>query len=192
VAISRASNSSIQGGLPKFNDIWDGTTATSAFDSLGSVLLTSTASSVSFSSIPATYTHLQLRSSILSPNGNCDIQVTFNGDGSNYSQHYFYGGGGGGATLSSGGANQPFFYLGFNAGDATYPAMSITDILDYANTTKYKTARNIGGFDRNGVGGALQITSGNWRSETAIHTVTIFPNTGNFAANSLFSLFGVK
>jgi hypothetical protein len=192
VAISRASDSSIQDGLPKYNDIWDGFTATSAFDSLGSVLLTGTASSVTFSSIPATYTHLQLRSFVLSPNANSDIQVTFNGDGSNYSQHYFYGAGGGGATSSSGGANQPFFYLGFNAGDSTYPAMSVTDILDYANTTKYKAARSIGGFDRNGTGGALQITSGNWRMLAAINTITIFPNTGNFAANSLFSLFGVK
>ena len=85
MAISRASNSSIQGGLPKFNDIWDGTTATSAYDSLGSVLVPSGGlATITFASIPATYTHLQIKSfarSTRTRTGGFDqALVRFNGD----------------------------------------------------------------------------------------------------------------
>jgi len=161
-----------------------------AYDSISRVTLSATASSITFSGIPSTYTHLQIRSSIVQSAANGDIQVQFNGDTtSNYSMHYVYGAGA--SAASSGGANQTFFYLGFNAGDTTYPAVSVTDVLDYANTNKYKTARVLAGWDRNGAGTAL-FASGNWRNTTAISSITIFPNTGTFNGNSSFALYGVK
>jgi hypothetical protein len=161
-----------------------------AYDSISSVTLSASASSVVFSGIPATYTHLQLRCTILASAANSDIQVVFNADtASNYSQHYLYGNGA--SALAGGGANQPFFYLGFNAGDTTYPVASVADVLDYANTNKYKTARTLGGFDRNGSGSSV-FTSGSWRNTNAITTLTIFPNTGTFQQYSSFALYGVK
>ena len=61
MAVSRLSQQSLQNAFPKGNTVWDGTTATSAFDSLGSVYLTASTGTITFSSIPQTYTHIQLR-----------------------------------------------------------------------------------------------------------------------------------
>ena len=161
-----------------------------AYDSISSVTLSASASSVVFSGIPTTYTHLQLRCTILASSANSDAEVIFNADtASNYSQHYLYGNGT--SATAGGGANQPFFYLGTNAGDTTYPIASVADVLDYGNTNKYKTARALNGFDRNG-SGTLFFSSGSWRNTNAITTLTIFPNTGTFNTYSSFALYGVK
>ena len=162
----------------------------SSYESIATNTLTSAQPSITFSSIPATFTHLQLRCTILASSANSDIQVVFNGDtASNYSQHYLYGNGA--SAAAAGGANQPFFYLGINAGDTTYPVVSVADILDYRNTNKYKTARALNGFDRNGSGHAF-FSSGNWRNTNAITSLTIFPNTGDFNTYSSFALYGIK
>jgi hypothetical protein len=73
----------------------------------------------------------------------------------------------------------------------------IMDILDYANTNKYKTTRGIIGFDTNGTvagyGGRVGLISGNWRSTSAITSITFtVDNAANYSANSKFSLYGIK
>ena len=65
----------------------------------------------------------------------------------------------------------------------------IVDILDYANTNKYKTMRALDGFDANGSGYAV-LWSGNWRSTSAVSTITI--TGGTFAQYSSFALYGIK
>jgi hypothetical protein len=162
-----------------------------AYDSLASTTLSTSATSVVFAGIPAGYKHLQLRSISLASSANSDIQVIFNGDtASNYSQHYMYGTGSA-SGANGGGATQPFFYLGINAGDTTFPVASVCDVLDYATTNKYKTARAQNGFDRNGSGHTF-LSSGNWRNTAAITSITIFPSAGNFNTYSSFALYGVK
>ena len=141
MAISRASNSSIQGGLPKFNDIWDGTTATSAFDSLGTVLVNSATSSVTFSNIPATYTHLHIRCLTRgSSESTCPVLLTVNGDTTaNYSTHQILGNGA--TAYVDGHANASWILDGyggfqtFSGSDlANTFGFGIIDIFDYANT----------------------------------------------------------
>ena len=66
-----------------------------------------------------------------------------------------------------------------------------------ANTNKYKTTRALSGFDVNGTvsgfGGRVGLTSGNWRSTSAITSVTFtVDNAANFSVNSKFALYGVK
>jgi hypothetical protein len=65
------------------------------------------------------------------------------------------------------------------------------DILDYADTNKYKTSRSITSWDGNGTG-VVFFYSGNWRSTSAISTVTLTASTGSFTANSSFALYGIK
>jgi S-formylglutathione hydrolase FrmB len=103
MAVSRLSQQSLQQAFPKGNTFWDGTTATSAFDSLGSVTLASATNTITFTNIPQTYTHLHIRAS-LQANGpgassygdfayfNSDSTESYQrhglfGDGSGYLQH---------------------------------------------------------------------------------------------------------
>jgi len=161
-----------------------------SYDSIATTTLTGTASSVTFSSIPAGYTHLQIRSNVLaSGNTNGGIQMNFNSDtASNYSNHWMFGNG-----SSAGAGNTPndtFIYGGFGL-YSTFPTVFVSDILDYANTNKGKTVRSLTGNERNG-SGFVYMFSGNWRNTNAISTIVITPNSGTFNANSSFALYGIK
>jgi hypothetical protein len=203
VAISRASNSSIQGGLPKFNDIWDGTTATSAYDSLGSVLLSSSSSSISFSNIPQTYTHLQIRATTRNDRADTGAQSTtlsFNGDTThtNYRSHLLYYAAS--TANPSAEANQLSGYyasIGYTAAanmTANVFGLHIIDILDYANTSKNTTVRTIFGLDSNSAtAGYVGLVSSLWMNTAAVSSIsmTTLP-AANFVANTSVSLYGIK
>jgi hypothetical protein len=70
-------------------------------------------------------------------------------------------------------------------------AANVIDILDYANTNKYKTTRSFSGADNNG-SGFVQFMSGLWMNTAAITSITILPNSDNFAQYSSFALYGIK
>jgi len=165
---------------------------TGAMFPLGMVQVGSGGSSeIEFASIPSTYTHLQIRCMTLQSNTNADIEMRFNSDTiSNYSIHYLYGEGS--SPYSGNSINTDKIYVSFNSGHTTYPVDSIVDILDYKNTDKYKTTRTLSGFDRNGVGGYAILTSGNWRSSSAITSIKIYNSAGNFNQYSSFALYGIK
>jgi len=148
------------------------------------------ASSVSFTNIPATYSHLQIRSISFFTNARMDI--TFNSDtATNYSYHLVQGEGS--ATYAEAGANQSAIKIwpNGNTTNSSYGNVIIMDILDYANTNKYKTARILNGFDQNG-SGIISLNSGNWRNTNAITSVKLATNTGNFLQHSHFALYGIK
>ena len=147
-------------------------------------------SSVSFTSIPSTFTHLQVRCTTLLSASDNDYRMQINGDtGSNYSRHYLLGDGS--AAYAAGSANQDMFLVCYNAASYTNSTGSIIDILDYANTNKYKTARILAGVDKNG-GGYMFLLSGNWRNTAAITSLLIYPNAGTFNQYSSFALYGIK
>jgi hypothetical protein len=141
-------------------------------------------STITFSSIPSTYTHLQLRCFNLSGGSN----IRFNSDtGSNYARHYLWGDG---ATVTSGAnTSQTSMAVMDYSGTSNIFTANIVDILDYTNTNKYKTVRTLSGTDTNGAGSVL-LYSGLWLSTSAINTITI---TGGTAAQySSFALYGIK
>lgn len=155
------------------------------------------ASTIEFTSIPSTYKHLQVRALIRGAASASAISANmqFNSDtGSNYSYHELYGNGT--SAQASAGATQTRFFLHGNAPAATALASSfgvaVMDILDYANTSKYKTTRCLNGMDVNGSGGYILLDSGNWRNTNAITSIQIAPNSGNFAQYSQFALYGIK
>jgi hypothetical protein len=163
-----------------------------AYDSISTATVTSGGtSSITFSSIPSTYTHLQLRILTFSASPSGDLRLQFNGDtGTTYSNHYLYGIGSGTPT-SQGGANSTYIPAAF-AGSTTQAGISVVDILDYTDTNKYKTVKSLGGLDVNGVGGYVLFSSGNWRNTTAITSATLFINGANLNQYSQISLYGIK
>jgi len=145
---------------------------------------------VTFSGIPQTYKHLQLRYIARSSTGgeyNPNFQINSDTAG-NYRWHYVTGNG---TTASAGdsGASPTSIVLGIVPSATSNFGVSIIDFLDYADTTKFKTTRNVGGRDTNGAGEALVI-SGLWRSTAAISTITL--NFSGAAQYSHFALYGIK
>ena len=207
MAISRASNSSIQGGLPKFNDIWDGTTATSAFDSLGSVAVSTATSTVTFSSIPQTYTNLQIRWSAMTTRTTYAYDaMTFRvgnsntiDSSSNYSYHVLRSTGSSATAGSGYPDNQWYLDWGFGTTVTSYPASGIINILEYTNTNKAKAMHGYYGVDTNGAVagpyGSINLISGAWFKSglPAINTISFTSyNANNIAPGTVFSLYGIK
>jgi hypothetical protein len=171
----------------------------SEFESISTVLVGSGGTtSVSFTSIASTWKHLQIRwiarentGSVSTPDEN--IRIRFNSDtGSNYSLHRLNGNGS--TVYADGYANQTdVVATGFSGNGATasiYGA-GVIDILDYANTNKYKTIRALSGVDQNG-SGSIWFNSGNWRSTSAITSIELRESTNGFKQYSQFALYGIK
>jgi len=156
-------------------------------------------SSITFSSIPATYTHLQIRMLARDnrSSGASNLNVQFNSDsGSNYTGHNLQGNGAA-ASVGFEGASQtsiPIMRISTTNIGANIFAGGILDILDYANTNKYKTTRALSGFDDNGVsGGQIYFMSGVWmNTSSAISSMTITPVTTPIQQYSSFALYGIK
>ena len=169
-----------------------------AYDSIATVNVgAGGASTITFSSIPSTYTHLQIR--MIQRDNQASVadgaRLTFNSDtGSNYAYHILRGDGSTAQAYS--GASQTNILLTFdlagNTAGANVFGAAVIDILDYANTNKYKTVRSLSGRDNNGDGG-VALDSGLWQSTSAVNTINIFPQIGSSINEySQFALYGIK
>jgi hypothetical protein len=165
-----------------------------SFESIATTVLTGSTSDVTFSSIPATYTHLQLRMIIKNHTANSNAtRLQFNSDtAGNYSFHNLTAQNE--TVTASNGTSQTFILLGNHPGTvvASTFAVFVCDILDYANTNKYKTTRSLNGISLNNTDGREELRSGNWRSTSAISTIRIFPGADTFGQYSHFALYGIK
>jgi hypothetical protein len=171
------------------------TISTNSYESIATVTVGSGGSStVDFTSIPSTYTNLQIRGiarSTFSGAGDTTVYIRFNSDtGTNYSWHRLYGYASvGGDTSISATAGT----IGVTARDSE-PANLRTpftvDILDYKNTNKYKSIQGFSGVDLNG-SNSIFFNSSNWRNTDAITSITLY-TSGNLAQYSSFALYGIK
>ena len=159
--------------------------STATVDSSGS-------SSVSFTSIPTTFQHLQVRGICKDGAGN-GILLRFNN--SSATDYAFHSLGGDGATATATGfATQTYIYQGYSGySGTTIPSTVVIDILDYTSINKNKTTKTLFGEDHNGAGNII-FYSGLWKPATiaAINRIDILNNGGTFAQYSQFSLYGVK
>jgi hypothetical protein len=174
-----------------------GNLVTTSYESIATVTVGSGGSaSITFSSIPATYTHLQVRSIARSTQAVADFAVLmyFNAvstQPSNYSGHGLRGNGS--STSAFGGTTEWIQSIG-SAANATSGVfgVQIWDILDYTNTNKNKVVRTLGGFDNNG-NGIVQLSSGMLHSsQPVISSITFFTSGGDFTEYSQFALYGIK
>jgi hypothetical protein len=170
-----------------------GRVASTAYESIETVTLGSSTTTITFSSIPATYKHLQLRFIGRLTSGSQGCRITFNSDttAGNYANHALEADPATPSVYAYGGANAtPSFNQSGSAANTF--SVSIVDILDYADTNKYKTMRALYGQDTNSVGG-ITFYSGLWKNTNAIDSITLVPNfSANWAINTQAALYGIK
>jgi hypothetical protein len=141
---------------------------TPTYDLLASNVLSSNASSVTFSSIPATYRDLVLVVTAKITVGTGGASMRFNADsGSNYNMVTMEGTGS--ATQSGSGSGYNALYVNLNNGELyTGPTVSIIQIMDYSATNKHKsTLHRANGLSSTSVGA----TAGRWASTSAINSI---------------------
>lgn len=156
-------------------------------------------SSISFTNIPSTYKHLQIRWIARTDRANNldGLKINFNGDTSAlYTLHNVFGDGAN--TGVNAAANLTYGFLGNTSGNTKTSGIygsGVTDILSYANTNMFKTVRTLSGDDGNSgtTYGYVSLNSSVWRSTNAITSLTIDQESGsNFLQYSEFGLYGVK
>jgi hypothetical protein len=155
---------------------------------------TSTAT-VTFASIPSTYTDLIIVGNLGSETTNAFLYLQFNGDtASNYSYTQLYGDGSNDAS-SRVSNNTQLFNNDVSVKQGAVNSNVIYHIMNYSNATTYKTSlarqNTVDAADYNGTLAAV----GLWRNTAAITSVAIKltrSGTGyNFSDGSTFSLYGI-
>ena len=171
----------------------------SSYDALATAIVPSGGlASVNFAGIPTGYKHLQIRVLARSTDANTAnyLNLKLNSDttGSNYSRHLLVGNGTSAASYNSTGGSTITNLGEIPAANATSGMFGvfIVDILDYANISKNKTVRSLGGDDRNG-GGEVELNSISYMSLNAVTSLQFTTYAaGSIAQNSHFALYGVK
>lgn len=197
MSISRSSTSSLQNAFPKYNNIWDGRSAVGSMDAIGVVVLPSNTSGITditFSSIPQTYSHLQLRlfaQTSASGTGFSGYDTYFNSDNTatNYWRHYLIGTG---AAVGNGGSNGNAFGYGNGGNSLSKPyGVTIIDIFDYTNTNKKTTSKAVSVSENNDTTGYVIYNSLLWNNTSAVTTIRI-NSFYAWTAYSSFALYGIK
>jgi hypothetical protein len=170
-----------------------------AYDSLATVTLSASATSITFAGIPSGYKHLEIRAlarTDRASNPQDILQIRYNGDTStNYSYHSLLGSGtsAGGSDTGTSTANPWSGIVAATTATTSVFGVFVATILDYASTSKYKTLRNFSGIDNNDTNGRVYLSSNLWRNTSAITSINIAPIYGsNFIANTQIALYGVK
>ena len=156
--------------------------AGATYVSIASNTLSSSAASVTFSSIPGTYTDLVVVVAGTFTTGSTNnVNFQFNGDtASNYSFLRLLGSG---SAASSYRVSDVQIDIGLLS--STAQSNTVANIQNYSNTTTYKTA-----IGRGDTSEYAQASLGAWRNTAAITSVTIL-SAATFASGSTFSLYGI-
>ena len=158
----------------------------STYEPIATNTLSSTATIITFSSIPSTYTDLVLVVACLD-NGGGRTRLRLNGDtGTNYSRINLIGNGS--AAASYQGTSEAQFDLSVAAGtSSTNPTAQIISINNYANTTTNKIIIS----RYNLAGAAVEAMTGLYRSTSAITSVSYFTQ-GTMQIGTTATLYGIK
>lgn len=161
---------------------------TGTYTLIASSTLGSATNSVTFSSIPATYTDLILVMNIKAASSTYP-RIRVNGDsGSNYSSTLLRGDGSTALSRRQTNVSQ-FDEFAYNTLSTTQFVPVIVNFNDYANGTTYKTflART------SDAGQEVMASVGLWRSTSAINSIAISTNNSvNFTVDSTFKLYGIE
>jgi hypothetical protein len=151
------------------------------------------ASTIDFTSIPQTYTDLCLKfSGRLSSGSYGNMQVTFNGATSGYSNRYINGDG---SSASSASGNTSSLYLAISNSSGGTNTFSSADmyIPSYTGSANKSTSTDQVSED-NATTAFQRLIAGLWSNTAAITSISIFPEPayGNLVQYSTAYLYGVK
>ena len=158
------------------------------YEPIATTTLTGSSSSYTFTAIPGAYTDLRLIISFAGVSS-CNFSTRVgNGSidsGSNYSYTRLYGTGS--SAASSNAANDSFLTANITVGSSG--SNSVIEIMNYSNTTTYKTALH----RFNDASAIVFAIGGMWRNTAAINQVQVYStNSVNFASGTTFTLYGIK
>lgn len=145
---------------------------------------------ITFSSIPQTYTDLELVIQVRENSGSDgNTFIQFNSDsGTNYSLTQLYGSGSAGGSNRASSQTKTGFYGNASQVDpSTTYGFSKAYIFNYSNSTTYKSIYSQGNYT------AIEVVARThlWRSTAAITRIDLTLASGNYANGSVVTLYGI-
>ena len=162
---------------------------TATYDSIATTTLSSAASSITFNSIPGTFTDLRLVI-VCTTSAEANMCLQFNSDtGTNYSSTFLRGNGA--SATSARLTNWDSVILDTpTSTSTTVPHLFTADIFSYAGSTN-KTVLGTEAADRNGSGG-VNGSVNLWRNTAAITSIKIYGSGANLNSGTTATLYGIK
>lgn len=160
------------------------------YEPITSTTLGASATTITLSSIAASWTDLKLILTATSVSAGGTTYANFNGVTSAVYSWIHLIGTGGAATTAVSNPSNIIFFNGISVGSIT-TNLNIIDILGYADTTLYKTVLNRYTCDSNTASNENALTAGSFKSTAAITSITL-TNSNVFAAGTTVTLFGIK
>lgn len=186
-------------GLEKYDSFLagNGPVLGGSYQSIATANGTGSSGTITFSSIPNTFSHLQLR--MISKGsaayyGLAGMEVRFNSDSTaaNYYNHNLRGDGST-AVASPGASNSSYVWSSGGASGTTTYVAGILDIFNYGDGVTYTTSRSLLGVDYNG-SGIVVLGSLLWKNTAVISSITLVSDStyvGNWTTATQFALYGV-
>ena len=149
--------------------------------------MTGGSTSVTFSNIPQKYQDLYI---VYYGQGNGSITLSLNGASTGYTYTFLLG------TGSSASSSRGTYSALPISGTSSYNPAGVfcsanTHILNYANTTTYKTTIGRSAADANG-SGFTELIAGLWSNTSAITSLSVGINSSTFATGSTVTLYGIR
>lgn len=159
--------------------------AGSTYTPIATTTITSNTSTITFGSIPSTYTDLVLQGSINLATTGGQLRFYFNGTTgtTNYSSTNLRGTG----TAAESGRTSNGATVLVSYSDPNSMNSFALNIFNYANTTTFKTilARN------SNTNYATEAAVGLWRQTSAISSITLVCGDANFSTGTTLTLYGI-
>ena len=166
--------------------------AGNTYEAIATTTLGSANNTVTFSSIPSTYTDLRVVVSVKADAGTPNLRIQMNSTLTPLASFTQLQGNGSAVASSRAAGNAGtggYLYGTYNNPLVTTSFKVITmDFMNYSNTTTYKTVL----IRTNGASDAVEAMVGLWQSTNAISTLNFSCGSNNFDTGSTFSLYGIK
>jgi hypothetical protein len=168
------------------------------YKQIASTTVSALTTTVTFSSIPSTFTDLHIVNSLRGQSNASTLNsiMYFNGinGGVAYSQqNWFYHFGSAGSNISLTNSNIQEMYIPTNSSNVpnAYAAYSIY-IGDYASAAPKNIIAHGGFASNSSADSSFRVIGGLWNSTDAITSISFNVTANNFAVDSMFTLYGIK
>jgi hypothetical protein len=158
---------------------------------IASTTASGSVSTITFSSIPATYKHLILWMSHTNATANSALWLRFNNSSTSaYWNNYIQGSN---SIVTAARSTSAAGQLSISPGRQTYPVLTICEIGNYTSTSVAKMVSRRTAYEDKTTDGQTWLYSGLWDNTAAINRIDLIDANGyNFVAGSIFSLYGVS
>jgi len=171
-----------------------------SFESIATATGSGSSNTVTFSNIPQTFKHLQIRMIGRSTGSNTGYGffLRANGDsGSNYLRYWAVGRDNAASIVGSSAFEGQMSIGGITGANSGANMMMgcVLDVLEYTSTAKKKSFKWMAGCDQNQVFGDTYVRAGGgmWQSTSAITSISIVIDDGSsWTTASKFYLYGIK